>query len=212
MEKKNQIALIVQQARLPTLLVKLVLILARIVIQENTLQQAPDFAHIVRMESGQTQLQRLLARHAMPVLKTHFHLLGAQLQGTASANPARLGRMGAHARRVQQASTRSTGVTPTVQNVQPGSLRRQLGQHRIHAATVLQARSREQVPVHARIATTANTKTQQAKAHALAVGPESIQRMSMKRNPDALIAVLATNKALMDRIIATASVRRESTR
>ena len=187
-------------------------LLVGIVLQDVTPQQAREYACPVVMESGQAHLQPLIVRRARTVLQTPIHLRKAHLKGTATATPARLGRMGAHARRVEQASTRCRPVTPHVQIVRLASIPHQLQQHRIHVATVVQARSREKVPVHARIATTANTKTQQAKAHALAVGPESIQRMSMKRNPDALIAVLATNKALMHRIIATASVRRESTR
>jgi hypothetical protein len=46
------------------------------------------------------------------------------------------------------------------------------------------------VPVYARIATTENTKMLQDKRHAKRVGPESLQQTSMKRNRDALIALL----------------------
>ncbi|MBV5276552.1 hypothetical protein JZU56_01555, partial [bacterium] len=75
----------------------------------------------------------------------------------------------------------------------------QLGQHQIHVATAAQAQFQEKVPVHARIASTANTKTEEGKPHALTVRPENFQRMSMKRNPDALIALLDISKPLQDR-------------
>ena len=83
-----EIAHLVRRARLPTLLVKLVLILARIVIQENTPQQAREYVCPVVMENGQAHLQPLIVRHAMPVRETPIHLVGAQLKRTASATPA----------------------------------------------------------------------------------------------------------------------------
>jgi hypothetical protein len=62
------------------------------------------------------------------------------------------------------------------------------------------------VLLHAPIASTANTKTKQESSHALTARPESFQRMSMRRNPDALIAVLDMFKPLQDRTTATPSV------
>ena len=64
---------------------------------------------------------------------------------------------------------------------------------------VLRARSRQEVPVHARIATTDNTKILRARAYANRAGPESLQPMSMNRSPYALIALLDAFKPREDR-------------
>jgi hypothetical protein len=81
-----------------------------------------------------------------------------------------------------------------------------LVEHQIHVATAAQAQSRERVPVHARIATTVNTKMKQAKPHALTVRLENFQQMWTKRNPHALIAVLDISRPLQHRIPAPTSV------
>ncbi len=67
---------IVPQARLPTLSVKLVTVLVVIVVKDNTLQRAVDFALTVMLESGQTQRQLLLVRHAIIVRQTLIQMQG----------------------------------------------------------------------------------------------------------------------------------------
>ena len=130
----------------------------------------------------------------------------------ASATQASLGRMGAHARRVWQASTKQTREVISARIVLPASLLQQLGQHQIHVATAAQAKSQEKVPVHARTATTANTKTKEAKPHALTAGPESFRLTSMKRNLDALIALLDAFNPWEERTRASTNVVQVRTR
>ena len=67
--------------------------------------------------------------------------------------------MGARAQIVWQANTRRRSVTTPAQIVRPASIPQPLGQHQLFVATAAQAQSRERVPVHARIATTANPRT-----------------------------------------------------
>ena len=75
-----------------------------------------------------------------------------------------------------------------------------------------QARTRQEAPLHARIATTANTKTKEGKAHANRAGLESFQQMTITANPDALLALLDTFKPSQNRTTATESVGRGSIR
>ena len=145
-------------------------------------------------------------QHAQIARQTPSQLEVGMRRG-ASATQASLGRMGAHARRVWQGSTKQTREVISARIVLPASLLQQLGQHQIHAATAAQAQSQDKVPVHARNVSTANTKTKQRKPHALTAGPENFQRMSMKRNSHALIALLDISKPLQDRINAKTSVR-----
>jgi hypothetical protein len=71
---------------------------------------------------------------------------------------------------------------------------------------VLRERSRQQVPAPARIATTENTKTKEARAHANRAGPESLQPISMNRSPYARIALLDAFKSREDRTRASTNV------
>ena len=128
----------------------------------------------------------------------------------ASATQASLGRMGAHARRVRQASTKQTREVISARIVLQASLLQQLGQHQIHVATAAQAKSQEKVPVHARTATTANTRTKEGKPHALTARPESFRLTSMKRNLDALIALLDAFNPWEERTRVLTNVRPES--
>jgi len=131
----KQIAIIVQQARLPTVSVKLVSILVVIVVKENTLQRAVDFALNVMLESGQTQRQLLLVRHARIVRQTLIQMQGAKLKGPATATKALLARMGVSAQVARQANTRRRWEAGSAQIVQPESLPHPLGQRQILVAT-----------------------------------------------------------------------------
>jgi hypothetical protein len=73
---------------------------------------------------------------------------------------------------------------------------------------VLRERSRQEVPMHARIVTTDNTKILQGKAHAKRVGRESLQPISMNRNPYALIALLDVFKHYKERTRVSMNVHR----
>jgi hypothetical protein len=106
-----------------------------IVVKENTLQRAVDFALNVRLESGQTQRQLLLIRHAIIVRQTLIRMQGAKLKGPATATKALLARMGVHAQVAKQANTRRRWEAGSAQIVQPESLPQQLGQRQILVAT-----------------------------------------------------------------------------
>jgi len=97
---------------------------------------------------------------------------------------------------VVQVSTRRPQVAVSAQTVKPASRPEQSLQHPIHVATVLQVRSREKEPVHARIASTDNIKMQWDKAHAKRACPESLQGMTIPPNPRAHIASLATTNRM----------------
>ena len=124
-----------QQARLPTVSVKLVSVLVVIVVKENTLQRAVDFALNVMLESGQTQRQLLLIRHAIIVRQTLIQMQGAKLKGPATATKALLARMGVRAQVARQANTRRHWEAGSAQIVQPESLPHLLGQRQILVAT-----------------------------------------------------------------------------
>ncbi len=79
-------------------------------------------------------------------------------------------------------------------------------------ATVSRTQSRERVRMHAQIATTESTKMLQDKPHARRAQPESLQRISMKRNPDVTIALLDTLKHCKDRTRVSTNVVQVRTR
>jgi len=79
-------------------------------------------------------------------------------------------------------------------------------------ATAARAQSRERVRVHARIATTESTKMLQDKPHARRAQPESLQRTSMQRNPDVMIALLDAFKHWKDRTRVSTNVVQARTR
>jgi len=77
--RRLQNAHVVRRARLRTVRVALVRILVGNVVQDDTLQHAPDYACPALMESIQVQIQPLLVRNAMTVRQTPIRLRGAQL-------------------------------------------------------------------------------------------------------------------------------------
>jgi hypothetical protein len=102
---------------------------------------------------------------------------------------------------------------PTAQIVRPASIPQQLGEHhQMFVATAAQARFQQLVPVHAQIATTESTKMLQHKPHARRAQPESLQRTSMQRNPDVMIALLDAFKHWKDRTRVSTNVVQVRTR
>jgi len=208
-----QHAQIVRRARLRTAKVKTQRVLVVSVEQEHTLQKAPDFALPVMLESGQTPKESPLVRDAKTVQQTHILCLEATKYRGASAKSARLGRMGAHAQIVWQASTRQALEAPSAQNVRPASTPQPLGQHhQMFVATAAQALFQQLVPVHARIATTESTKMLQGKTHARRAQPESLQQTSMQRNLHALIVLLDAMKPPQERTRVSTNVVQVRTR
>jgi hypothetical protein len=93
---------------------------------------------IVQQESILAQQEQMLwtARHASPVPETRTRQRVAQLYNTVSATQVPLGRMGAIAETVRQASTRQVQETLHVRIVAQGSTLQPSEQHQTHVATV----------------------------------------------------------------------------
>ena len=106
--------------------------------------------------------------------------------------------MPARAQLVLQASTRRLWGVPRAQIAQPASRRRQQRPHPIHATTAPEVRSRDQVRVHARIATTGNSKRTRGRVHAKRVGSESLQEMTIPPRAHAHIASLANTNRIKE--------------
>jgi hypothetical protein len=95
-------------------------------------------ARIVQQGSILAQQEQMLwtARHASPVLETRTLRRGAQLYNTVSATQVPLGRMGAIAETVWQASTRRPLERVIARIVVQGNTLQPSEQHQTHVATV----------------------------------------------------------------------------